>query len=88
MTVASAGGSGVAVASAVNYGVYVGSAGDDGVRLTTAGTPSTSTHSSYKNGFEVAGAEGQVCFQAPEPPSAGWGCCRFGLSHSSFCVIL
>ena len=39
-------------------GVHVTSAGDDGVYVYNAGNPSTQTPSSYKNGFEVAGAEG------------------------------
>jgi hypothetical protein len=39
-------------------GVYVGQAGDDGVYVGRAGTPRAQNSSSYKNGFEVAGAQG------------------------------
>jgi hypothetical protein len=54
----SAGANGVYVSSAGADGVYVSSAGADGVYVGSAGNPSTTNVSSYKNGFEVAGAEG------------------------------
>ncbi|MBU0491720.1 MAG: hypothetical protein KKB13_07715 [Chloroflexi bacterium] len=53
-----AGWDGVRVQTAGNSGVYVNEAGGDGVFVGTAGNPSTSTLSVFKNGFEVAGAEG------------------------------
>jgi hypothetical protein len=51
-------GVGMQVYEASSDGVYVGSAGDDGVYVNEAGNPSATNASSYKNGFEVAGAEG------------------------------
>ena len=45
-------------AHASGDGLRVTSTGDDGVYVGSAGAPSTTTSSSYHNGFEVAGAEG------------------------------
>ena len=49
-------GNGLLVDSA-GVGVQVYQAGNDGVYVIKAGSPSTTTPSSYRNGFEVAGAE-------------------------------
>ncbi len=49
---------GVYVNNADTTGIYVNSAGEDGFNVYNAGTPSTQITSSYKHGFEVAGAEG------------------------------
>jgi hypothetical protein len=51
-------GVGVHVYEAGNDGVYVSAAGDDGVYVSQAGSPGAIEPSDYKNGFEVAGAEG------------------------------
>ncbi len=51
-------GIGLHVYEAGNDGVYVSTAGDDGVYVSQAGNPSVTNPSTYKNGFEVAGAEG------------------------------
>jgi len=56
--VASAGHTGVWVNSAGDTGMRVESAGTDGVYVNEAGNPSATSPSNYKNGFEVAGAEG------------------------------
>lgn len=49
---------GVYIGSAGDDGMHVNAAGDDGVYVNEAGNPSTTNASTYRNGFEVAGAEG------------------------------
>jgi hypothetical protein len=62
VSVDSAGDDGVVVWSAGIDGVAVGSAGDDGVEVSSVGVPSVHYSSSYKNGFEIAGAQGYGLF--------------------------
>jgi hypothetical protein len=51
-------GAALELASQNERGLYVSSAGTDGVYVNQAGSPSTTTPSADKNGFEVAGAQG------------------------------
>ena len=49
---------GIYIGTTGNLGMYIENSGTDGIKILNAGNPSTQYSSNDKNGFEIAGAEG------------------------------
>ncbi len=58
LVIQNAGNIGIDIGSTTSCGISIAYAGTDGVKINNAGNPSTQHNSTLKNGFEVAGAEG------------------------------